>query len=66
MAHRTSDDGWGVESPPESKVFRLHYHSRVGDRKIETRCKFPETEHTQLRDYEAHHDPLTKALIFWV
>ena len=62
MAHRTSDDDWGVESPPKSKVFRLHYHSPVGDRKIETRCKFPETEHTQLRDYEAHHDPLTKAL----
>ena len=28
LAHRTSDDDWGVQSPPKRKVFRFHYHSQ--------------------------------------
>ena len=34
LAHRTSEDDWGVQAPPKSKVFRLHYHSQkvIGSR----------------------------------
>ena len=24
LAHRTSEDDWGVQSPPQRKVFRFH------------------------------------------